>query len=198
MISPTFIPSMACLLYSDLAVVIVLSVFARAAKHWLWYCASSAVISPSAHNSCFRSRVAISHSLVSDWIVLAVDTLPFNLLEKKHVFNGAIDVTNLCLALIDAFICLTELAWFLSTAPIPSLSSNLSGSMSTGHEGISRNRMTFLIKLCYPEPAVGTLPFAGHRCFNFSDVTYNTAFPFNGSFHHIWSAGRCIRKHLYD
>ena len=95
-ISSSAIPSMACcLLNSDLAFVIVISVFARAVRRWLWYRASSAVISPSAYNSCFGSRVAISHSVVSDWIMLAVDTLPFNLLEKKHVFNEAIDVTNL-------------------------------------------------------------------------------------------------------
>ena len=75
--------------------------------------------------------------------------------------------------------------WFLSTAPMPSLSSNLSWSMSTGSEGISRNRMTFLITLWYPEPAVGTLPLAGHRCLDFSDVTYDTTLPFNGSFHHM-------------
>ena len=87
--------------------------------------------------------------------------------------------------------------WFLTTAWIPSLSSNLSESMSTRREGISRNRITFLIKLCYPEPAVCTLPLTGHRCFNFSDLTYNTALPFNGRFHHIWSAGRWI-GHLYD
>ena len=88
--------------------------------------------------------------------------------------------------------------WFLSTAPMPSLSSNLPGSMSTGCEWISRNRITFLVKLCYPEPAVGTLPLAGHKCFNFCDVTYDTALPLIVSFHHIWSAGRCIRKRLYD
>ena len=85
--------------------------------------------------------------------------------------------------------------WFLNAAP---MSSNLSGSMSTSGEGISRNRMTFLIKLCCPEAAVGTLPLAGHRCFNFSDVTCDTTLPFNGSFHHIWSVGRWIRKLLYD
>ena len=68
---------------------------------------------------------------------------------------------------------------------MPSLRSNLSVSMSTGREGISRNRMTFVIKLRYPEPAVGTLPLAGHRCFIFSYMTYETALPINGSFHHI-------------
>ena len=84
-----------CLLNSDLAFVIVLSVFVNPVKRWLWCPASSAVIYPSAYNSHVGSRVVISHSRVSDLIVLAVDTLPFNLLEKKHVFNGAIDVTNL-------------------------------------------------------------------------------------------------------
>ena len=97
--SPSAIPSIACcLLNSDLAFVISLSVFASAIRHWLWYWASSAVISTSAYavnNPGFWSRVAISRSLVSDWTVLAVDTLPSNLSQKKHVFNGAIDVANL-------------------------------------------------------------------------------------------------------
>ena len=87
-----------CLLNSDLAFVISLSVFASAVRHWLWYWASSAGICPSgysANNPGFWSRVAISQSLVSDWIAVAVDTLPFNLSQKKHVFNGAIDVANL-------------------------------------------------------------------------------------------------------
>ena len=187
--------------------------FGRAVRRWLWYRASSAVIPPNAYNSCFGSRVDISHSLVPDWIVLTVDTLPLNLLEKKRIFKWAIDVTNLehvlhwltysyvSLSLhfntLSSFLC-HNAEWLLSTASMPSLSSKLSGSMSTVREGISRNRMIFLIKLCYPEPAVGTLPLAGHRCFNFSVVTYDTAIPFNGSFHHIWSAGRWIRKHLYD
>ena len=213
MILPSAIPSMVCcLLNSDLAFIIVFAVFARASRCWLWYRASSAVISPNAYNSCFVQSCC-HFPLSGIWLdsALAVDTLPLNLLEKKHIFNGAIDVTNLEQWLMHSYVSLslhfdTTLhilchysEWFLSTAPLPSsLSSSLSGSMSTGREGISRNRMTFLIKLCYPEPAVGTLPLAGHRCFNFSDVKYDTALPFNGSFHHIWSAGRWIRKHLYD
>ena len=43
----------------------------------------------------FWSRVAISHSLLSDWIVLDLDTLPSNLSQMKHVFSGAIDVAIL-------------------------------------------------------------------------------------------------------
>ena len=73
-------------------------VFARAVWHWLWYRASRAVIFPLAYfanNPWFRSRCAISHSMLSDWIVLDLDTLPSNLSQMKHAFNGAIDVANL-------------------------------------------------------------------------------------------------------
>ena len=73
-------------------------VFARAVRHCLWYRPSRAVISPIAYfanNTWFWSRVAISHSLLSDWIVLDLDTLPCNLSQMKHVFSGAIDVANL-------------------------------------------------------------------------------------------------------
>ena len=73
-------------------------VFVRVVRHCLWYRAPRAVISPiaySAKNTWFWSRVAISHSLLSDWIVLDLDTLPSNLSQMKHVFSGAIDVTNL-------------------------------------------------------------------------------------------------------
>ena len=56
----------------------------------------SAVISPSAYNSCFVQSCC-HFPLSGIWLdsALAVDTLPINLLQKKHIFNGAIDVTNL-------------------------------------------------------------------------------------------------------
>ena len=94
--SPIMIPPMACyMLNSDLGFVFV---FARAVRHYLWYRASRAVFSPIAYfanNTWFWSRVAISHSLLSDWIVLDLDTLPSNLSQMKHVFSGAIDMANL-------------------------------------------------------------------------------------------------------
>ena len=95
--SPIIIPPMACsMLNSDFGFVFV---FARAVRHnCLWYRASRAVISLIvyfANNTWFWSRVAISHSLLSDWIVLDLDTLPSNLSQMKHVFVGAIDVANL-------------------------------------------------------------------------------------------------------
>ena len=83
------------LLYVEFRFVFV---FARTVRHCLWYRASRAVISPIAYfanNTWFWSRVAISHSLLSDWIVLDLDTLPSNLSQMKHVFSGAIDVANL-------------------------------------------------------------------------------------------------------
>ena len=83
------------LLNTDLAFVFV---FARAVRHWLWYRACRADISPCAYftnNHWFWSRVAISHYLLSDGIVLDLGTLPPNLSQMKHVFNGAIDVANL-------------------------------------------------------------------------------------------------------
>ena len=93
--SPTIIPPVACsMLNSDLGFVFV---FARAVRHCLWYRASRAVISLIAYfanNTWFWSRVAISHSLLSDWIVLDLDTLPSNLSQMNHVFSGAIDVAN--------------------------------------------------------------------------------------------------------
>ena len=94
------IPSMALAVFlnSVLAFIIVESVFARVIRHRIWYRSSIAVFTPSAYftnNSWFWSRVAISHNLVSDWIVLAVDTLPFNVSHKKHAFNRAIGMTNL-------------------------------------------------------------------------------------------------------
>ena len=47
-------------------------------------------------NCCLNHVIsAVSHSMVSDVIMLAVDTVPSNLSQKKHVFNGAIDVANL-------------------------------------------------------------------------------------------------------
>ena len=95
-ISPIIIPPMACsMLKSDLGVVFV---FAMAVRHCLWYRASRAVISVIAYfanNTWFWSRVAISHSLLSDWIVLDLDTLPSNLLQMNHVISRAIDVANL-------------------------------------------------------------------------------------------------------
>ena len=212
-ISPGAIPSMVCcLLNSDLAFVIVLSVFARAVRCWLWYWASSAVIASPQCLQLLFWKSCCHFPLSGIWLVsvLAVDTLPLNLLKKKYIFNGAIDGTNLehvlhwlmhsyvslslhfntlssFKAQVCTFLC-HYFKWLLNTAPMPSLSSNLSGSMSTGREGISRNRLTFLIKLCYPEPSVGTLPLAGHRCFNFSDVTYDTALPREFSPHLIcWS-----------
>ena len=94
--SPIIIPPIACsMLNSDLGFVFV---FARAVRHCLWYRASRVVISPIAYfanNTWFWSRVAISHSLLYDWIVLDLDTLPCNLSQMKHVFSGAIDVANL-------------------------------------------------------------------------------------------------------
>ena len=94
--SPIIIPPMACsMLNSDLGFVFV---FARAVRHCLWYRASRAVISLIAYfanNTWFWSHVAISHSLLSDWIVLDLDTLPSNLSQMNHVFSGAIDVANL-------------------------------------------------------------------------------------------------------
>ena len=94
--SPIIIPPMACsMLNLDLGFVFV---FARAVRHCLWYRASRAVLSPIAYfanNTWFWSRVAISHSLSSGWIVLDLDTLPSNLSQMKHVFSGAIDVANL-------------------------------------------------------------------------------------------------------
>ena len=93
---PIIIQPMACsMLNSDLGFVFV---FARAVRHCLWYRASRAVISPIAYfanNTWFWCCVAISHSLLSDWIVLDLDTLPSNLSQMKHVFSGAIDVANL-------------------------------------------------------------------------------------------------------
>ena len=76
--------------------------FARAVRHWLWYQTSGAVISPSAHfanNPWFWSRVAITHYLLSDGIVLDLATLRPNLSPMKHVFNEAIDVTKLACVL---------------------------------------------------------------------------------------------------
>ena len=94
--SPIIIPPMACsMLNSDLGFVFV---FARAVRHCLWFRASRAVISPIAYfanSTWYWSRVAISYSLLSDWMVLDLDTLPFNLSQMKHVCRGAIDVANL-------------------------------------------------------------------------------------------------------
>ena len=224
MISPSTVLSIACcLLNSDLAFVIVLSVFARVVWHWLWYRAFGAVISPVAYNFCFGFWKSCCHFPLSGiWLNNAGSghiTLKL-IRRKKHIFNGVIDVTNLEHVLhwltpsyISLGLHFTTLSsfkaqlWiflchhaerFPSTAPMPSLSSNLSGSISTGREGIARDRMAFFIKLCYPEPTVGTLPLTGHRCFNFSDVTYDTALPFNVNIHYIWSVGRWIRRHLFD
>ena len=118
--SPITIPPMACSsLNSDLAFAYV---FARAVRHWLWYRASRAVISPIAffaNNPWFWSRVAISHSLLSDWIVLDLDTLPSNLSQMKHVFSEAINVANLYCVLhwlwhsfVSLFLCLLALSSF--------------------------------------------------------------------------------------
>ena len=94
--SPIIIPPMACsMLNLDFGFVFV---FARAVRHCLWYRASRAAISLIAYfvnNIWFWSRVAISHSLLSDWIVLDLDTLPSNLSQMNHVFSGAFDVANL-------------------------------------------------------------------------------------------------------
>ena len=94
--SPIIIPSMACsMLNSDLGFVFV---FARAVRHCLRYRASRAVISIIAYfanNTWFWSRVAISHSLLSDWIVLDLDILPSTLSQMNNVFSGATDVANL-------------------------------------------------------------------------------------------------------
>ena len=87
--SPIIIPPMACsMLNSDLGFVFV---FARAVRHCLWYRASRAVISIIAYfanNTWFWSRVAISHSLLSDWIVLDLDILPSALSQMNNVFSG--------------------------------------------------------------------------------------------------------------
>ena len=94
--SPIIIPPMACSMSnSDLGFVFV---FARAVRHCLWYRASRAVISRIAYfanNIWLWSRVSIFHSLLSDWIVPDLDTLPSNLSQMKRVFSGAIDVANL-------------------------------------------------------------------------------------------------------
>ena len=112
--SPINIPPMACSMRnSDLGFVFV---FARAVRHCLWYQASRAVISSIAffaHNTWFWSCVAISHSLLSDWIVLDLDTLPSNLSQMKHVFSGAIDVTNLDCVLHWLWHSYVSLCWRL-------------------------------------------------------------------------------------
>ena len=108
--SPIIIPPMACsMLNSDLGLVFV---FARAVRRCLWFRASRAVISPItyfANNTWYWSRVAISHSLLSDWMVLDLDTLPFNLSQMKHVFSGGHWCGQLkpCLALTVTVSCVS-------------------------------------------------------------------------------------------
>ena len=153
--SPIIIPPMACsMLNSDYGFVFV---FARVVRHCLWYRASRAVISPIAYfanNTWFSSHAAISHTLLSDWIVLDLDTLPSNLSQMKHVFNGAIDMANLnnvlhwlwhfhmshCAYVYLLFpglgasyqVVCHDAEWFLNTLSMPSPSFNWYGSMSTG------------------------------------------------------------------
>ena len=83
------------MLNSDLGFVFV---FVGVVRHCLWYRASRAVISTIAYfanNTWFWSRVAISHSLLSDWIVLDLDILPSTLSQMNNVFSGATGVVNL-------------------------------------------------------------------------------------------------------
>ena len=104
--SPIIIPPMACsMLNSDLGFVFV---FARAVRHCLWFRASRAVISPIANfanNTWYWSRVAISHSLLSNWMVLDLDTLPLD--EKCFQWGHWCGQLKPCLALTVTFSCVS-------------------------------------------------------------------------------------------
>ena len=219
--TPITTPPMASsLLNADLAFVFV---FARAVRHWLWYRASRAVISPSdyfANNPWFWIRVAISHYLLSDGIVLDLATSPPNLSPMKHVFNGAIDVANLdCVLhwLVHSYVSLC--LHLLALSSVKAQVNNFFAMMLNG----------FVIQpQCLPHHLTGLgqvpqvvkrfkeiawhfrwrcdiqshsswyLSMAKHKHFYFSNMTYDTTLPFHGNFHHIWSAGRWIKIHLYD
>ena len=176
-----------CLLDPDLAFVISLSVLASIVRHSLWYWTSSAGISSSAYsvnNPGFWSGVAISCSLVSDWILLAVDTLPSNLSQKKHVFNGAIDVANLDCVLhwlthsyVSLCVRLRTVFSFIPQVFAMMFNGSLVQSQCLHRHlvillvcvnvhrsgGDFKNPLDILVKLWYPEPEVYTLPLAGHR-----------------------------------
>ena len=115
--SPITIPPMVCsLLISDLTFVFV---FARAVRHWLWYRVYRAVICPItyfANNPWFWSHIAISHYLLSDWIVLDLDIITLSLITDETCFQWGHRCGQLrpCLALIVTFICFTVLTFTCS------------------------------------------------------------------------------------